>query len=470
MKRALFAASTAGAAAMALEMMAIRWLAPAFGQTSATWSLLIAMTLGGGALGATAAATVMTRLTPAVGLLAAALSWLITAFTAPHLVEGLLRWPILSGTAVASAILVTPTCFALGAVLPLLAERTAARGARGLGGLAAASTAGSLVGTLLTALLLIPAWGLLASSLLWIGLLLIAALFTLSSSVPVQVVLAASVATATSFSITLARLLPASGIHSRYAWIESVHRDGALQLRVDGVLQGSFSGAAPIATTLLAHQQWSALLPYLHPRGRAALEIGLGSGELRDYLQTHHIEVDTVELDSVVIEQSKMRRRTHGTIYCADGRAFWRRSTKHYDFIVLDAFRGEVAPSHLLTVEAFREIAARMNPGGILVLHWIGSPTHASTAAIWNTLGAVYPERMALRSAPEDRLQDIFFFAAELPLSLPPHPDLLELENLSRAEFTPALTSRVLSDDLNPLETLQAELARQFRLLHRSPM
>ena len=44
-------------------------------------------------------------------------------------------------------------------------------------------------------------------------------------------------------------------------------------------------------------------------------------------------------------------------ITIGDGRFYINKSQKHYDAIILDAFLGDSSPSHLMTREAFSEMA-----------------------------------------------------------------------------------------------------------------
>lgn len=153
--RAMLLAALAGAGTLALEVLAMRWLAPGFGTGIDVTLILIAVTLGGGALGAWVGGLVAAR--PGallVAFAAAAVAMLASALGAPPFVDALVQLPLFAGALLAAAGIVGPTATALGAVVPFLVARLRAReaGARVVGRLIAAATGGSLVGVLGAAL------------------------------------------------------------------------------------------------------------------------------------------------------------------------------------------------------------------------------------------------------------------------------------------------------------------------------
>ena len=179
-------------------------------------------------------------------------------------------------------------------------------------------------------------------------------------------------------------------------------------------------------------------------------------------LEESGIAVTSVELDPAIASLARERSFTRGAIHIGDGRAFWRRTPERYDFAVLDAFQGEAMPEHLLSREALGELRARLQPGGIAVVHAIARSEGAATAAIARTLAAVFEHQLALRTPRADGLHDLFLFASTAPLTVPPHPEL-EAETLEAARFAPPPDGVLLEDDCNPLATLRAEEGRALR-------
>jgi SAM-dependent methyltransferase len=467
-------AALAGAAVMALEILGSRALAPGFGATLETWAVLIAVTLAAGSAGAALGARLAVRASRArvaTAFLAASLASGLSAAGAPALVQALLGWPLTPGAFAASAALVAPPVFALSLLLPLLvalsAPGDAALAGRTTGRILAASTAGSLVGTLGTAFLLAPALGLRRSGLILAGLLGMAAWsagrggLRRGAAAALLAVLLLAVREAPSDAGVIRRETPYGELVLRRA------ADG-ITLRANGIVQGRDTGWPATCRDLVAQGQHVGLLPYLHPRGREALEIGLGTGALKRSLAAHGISTTTIEIDVHLVELVREALGDPGPVIPGDGRAVLRRLDRSFDFIILDAFRGEAMPGHLLTQESFREMRSRLRPGGILALHLIGMPDSRAVGAVARTLAAEFAEVLSLKAREGTGLMDIVLFAAEAPLPLPAHGDLPPLDALSARVFRPAVDGvPLLSDDRNPVEILAGPQARALRRASR---
>ena len=66
-----------------------------------------------------------------------------------------------------------------------------------------------------------------------------------------------------------------------------------------------------------------------------------------------------VEIDSKIIEVANEHfglENSNVEVFEDDGRRFINKSQKKYDLIVLDVFNGEIAPSHVLSREAFLQL------------------------------------------------------------------------------------------------------------------
>jgi predicted membrane-bound spermidine synthase len=114
----------------------------------------------------------------------------------------------------------------------------------------------------------------------------------------------------------------------------------------------------------------------IYPQGASSLVLGLGGGvvarQLKEYCKHN---VDAVELDSRIVEISKKYfnlKQSGVKIFQDDARRFIKKSKKKYDFIVLDIFNGEIAPSHGLSKESFEDIKERLAEGGMIVINFNG--------------------------------------------------------------------------------------------------
>jgi spermidine synthase len=101
-----------------------------------------------------------------------------------------------------------------------------------------------------------------------------------------------------------------------------------------------------------------------------------------------------------------------------DGRQFLATTDNRYDVILLDAFGSSSIPFHLVTVEAFELVEARLQPEGIMALNletkgW-DDPIIATIAA---TLRQVFAHVLALPMAePPDKLGNLIILASDRPL------------------------------------------------------
>lgn len=118
----------------------------------------------------------------------------------------------------------------------------------------------------------------------------------------------------------------------------------------------------------------------MFPTGSNSLVLGLGGGivskQLKEYCKHN---VDAVELDSRIIEISKKEfnlKNSGVKIVQDDARRFIKKNKKKYDFIVLDIFNGEIAPSHGLSKESFEDIKKILNPNGMIVINFNGFLTN----------------------------------------------------------------------------------------------
>src|SRR3990172_771325 len=120
--------------------------------------------------------------------------------------------------------------------------------------------------------------------------------------------------------------------------------------------------------------------PQANPSTRSArsgstervLVVGLGGGSIpkrfwRDYSD---MAIDVAELDPMVVDVAKrffeVREDPRLRIVVQDGRQFLLRSARKYDIIILDAYFAESIPFPLTTVEFYRLVKSRLEPGGVV--------------------------------------------------------------------------------------------------------
>ncbi len=215
-------------------------------------------------------------------------------------------------------------------------------------------------------------------------------------------------------------------------------------LRFDRSLQGGMllrdPQVSPLRYTDYVHLAW-----IFQPGIKRVLVVGLGAGSIpkriqRDYPQ---VAVDSVELDPAVVDVAKRffqvtEDARHGIIVW-DGRQFLRRVEATYDLIVMDAYFAQGIPFHLVTREFFRQMKARLNPGGVVaanIVGAIGGPNSKLFRAIYKTYGTefsgLYPFPVAFQyGRDEDVTRTIMLFATSTPGLTPPKMAAI-LEKLQR--------------------------------------
>jgi hypothetical protein len=160
------------------------------------------------------------------------------------------------------------------------------------------------------------------------------------------------------------------------------------------------------------------------PDGKSLLLLGLGVGSLPVSMARHGVISDVVEIDGEVVRlaQTHFRFKPTGEVFVEDARAFVKRGTKRYDFVVHDTFTGGDNPDHLLSLEMMRELKARLTPEGIALVNLVGTDTGdlSKPAQAFNrTIRSAFEYVRVFRDGPSkgaDELSNLLFFAANSPI------------------------------------------------------
>jgi len=379
-----------GAAVMVVEILGSRVLAPKFGTTLHVWSALITVTLAALAVGYAVGGRVADR-RPGLG----ALMIVMACAGGTLLLSDLLARPVLgtaydagmvSGTFMAATLLFLPTLFLLGMLSPM-AVRTAANyqhlGAS-VGNLYALSTAGSVAGSLLVSLLLIPNMTVHAAFISTAVALAIVPVFYLIVAARRKAALGLFVGLALSGAgvkwvgaVADREVLYRDGFYPVTARVPSAYgdlvvsdRDGVRYLFLNGVQQGSMIGDVSYAKYAYGLER----LATVKGVPKTVLIWGLGPGVYARAMAEAGSEVTVIEIDPM---SEKVAREYFGLpasvkVIIGDARTETSRLTEKYEVIVLDAFSGDSPPFHLLTREAFADLKKRLADGGLVVANIVG--------------------------------------------------------------------------------------------------
>lgn len=166
--------------------------------------------------------------------------------------------------------------------------------------------------------------------------------------------------------------------HSRFNHLRVTDNDGVRLLRFDRNRQSSMLLNDPFETDF-EYPGYLHLTMAIAPHARAALVIGLGGGSVvkrmwRDYAP---MRLDVVEIDEEVVEVARaffaLPDDERIRVMVADGRDWVRHCPETYDIVIVDAYDDDRFPRPLMTEEFMRDVAERLNPGGVVAYNFIGS-------------------------------------------------------------------------------------------------
>ena len=476
---------------MMLEVLGTRIIGPYYGVSLIVWSSLISVTLMALAVGYFAGGKLADRgnivQLSQIILSSAIFTGLIPLISEP--VQASFEVLGLRGGALASAmILFGPPLTLLGMVGPfvikLMASQLEKVGSTA-GNVYAISTCGSVIGTLLLGFYLIPVAGTrliviaLSLVLFFLGIFLI--ILERKWGKNTKSVITLSIA-----SIAIAVVILAMGQYNRnkeydgfkviseaeshYGWIRVVDQPNA---RIRWLMSDSSTiGAEDLDTgkSRLGYQQIVSFMPRFKPKGKDALLIGLGSGHLVNSLREQGVNTDAIEIDPVVADAASkyFSFKPSGRMLIGDARYQIKQLEKKYDFIIQDCFTGGSEPIHLLSIEMLKSLKSHLKDSGILALNFVGfaQGEHRKTVeAVARTLVEIFPYKRTFVSAPTENFNDFIFFASNQPIELEPNQSNQELSNwLNQREMTiSGETGFVITDDYNPLESMQVAKAEYYR-------
>jgi len=489
-----------GAIVMSFEMLGSRYLNPYFGSGIYTWASLIstvlaALTAGYFGGGRVADRYPSARVLGAAVLIGSAFILALPSFST-LLLEALLDAidDIKAGSLASAFVLMFfPVAF-YGAYSPfairLLLRSTHASGGVS-GGVYAISTAGSIVGTLGTTFLLIPAIGTraitftLGAAGVACGVALMAyrarrrqvrMSVLLGLGTFVAITAAPSAARSAEIFDRATLLAREDGqlahIEGQYNDIYVVKRGNELLMtaRLKGwnYTESRINLADPDAVPANYLRLMTTALAYA-PQADNVLLVGLGGGVLTSYLGRFLPEarMDSVEIDPGVIDAAKtwfsVKETERMRVTGSDGRVFLNRNRDLYDVALIDAYIGGSVPFHLMTKEFYTLLKRRLAPGGAAVFN-IHEPNRLFPVSV-RTLQTVFATvdlyysgfgEVAIVATDAPRaMEAVERRAAELQKKYGFRHSLPELL-AQRSELDPG-AGEVLTDDFAPVDVYVAD-------------
>jgi spermidine synthase len=473
-----------GVVTLGAEIAAARLMAPFFGASTIVWAntigvVLVALSTGywvGGRLG-DRHPSVRALCLAMMG--AALLLALVPLVARPFLdlsVDALdeIRAGAFVGSLFAVLVLIAVPVGIAGTCAPWairLAVPDVEHAGRVAGRLYAISTAGSLLGTMLAALVLIPFAGTQRTFLVFaLALAAISAVGLGWRFVALPVLLAGAIAlpVGTVKAAEEGRILYEGESEEQYIRVlEQPDGDRILELN-----EGQAVHSMLRPGSYLTADYWDSflVLPFASrerpPRriailGNAAGTIARGYGHYWPATLVDGVEIDS-KLTELGYRYFDMGSNENLSVHDADARPWLRRSAGGYDMIVVDAYRQPYIPFYLATREFFELVRDRLAPGGVVVVnvgHAEGSDEFERV--LGRTMAEAFPT--VLRDPAEQT--NTLLVGSEAPASPERlraaasgpwlHGNLAELARIDAARMAPRLPGgTVYTDDRAPVEWL----------------
>ncbi len=404
-----------GASSLGAEIAAARLLAPYFGASTIIWANTIATVLVALSVGYAVGGRIADRRADMHGLCAIVLCAAVLLGIVPFIADPFLREAVkalgalsvggFAGSLAAVLALVAVPVLLLGMVAPYANRLAVGRlddTGTVTGRLYAISTAGSLVGTFLAALLLIPLLGTHRTFLVFAVMLAVAGavgagswrFLAVAGAIGALLVVPPA---AIGAGVVGARVIYSTETQYQYARVLQLPT-GERWLELN---EGVAVHSVYRPWSYLSGGYWDdfLVLPFAaEPRAPRRIAIlGDAAGTVaRAY--GHYFprtRVDAVEIDGELTTIGKRYFGLSGPnlhLYTADARPWLEMSRAHYDAIFLDAYRQPYIPFYLVTREFFELVRQHLNPGGVVIVNVGHLPGSDSLERVVSaTLHAVFP-------------------------------------------------------------------------------
>jgi spermidine synthase len=478
---------TVGAGSLGAEIAAARLLAPWFGASTIVWANTIAVVLVALSVGYALGGRFADRDPRPAGLArivlaASALLAVVPFVSGPFLHQAVRAVDQLSAATFVGSLLGVGALLAIPLVLLGMVSPYAVRlevdhvedAGRTAGRLYAISTVGSLTGTFLSALLLIPVVGTRRTFLLLAAAMALSALPHLArgrvpaAAVPAVILGLVALPTGTVKAADgSGRVIWEKETEYQYARVvEAPDGERTLELNEGHAVHSVYRKGE-----WLTGNYWDEMLVLAlaggHAPPRSVAILGDAAGTTARAIGHFFpaTRVDAVEIDPALtavgralFDLGSPRLRTH----TADARPWLEATDQRFDVIMVDAYRQPYIPFYLATREFFALVREHLAPGGLVVIN-VGHPeqSDALEKVLSATMRAEFGDENVWRDPAEPTNSMLVGSTATDPAgrlrgaasALP--ADLAEVAVATSRRLVPGLTGgRVYTDDLAPVEWL----------------
>lgn len=414
---------------MATELCGSKLISPYFGSSLYVWASVIAVTLGslalgyfyGGRLSVKDNKIRVLRLILAISAVYMGFMPLITNSFA-GIAIGL---SLLVAVVIASILLLVLPMFFMGAASPIIIsiQTESGNGSGRVSGLVySISTVGGIISTFLCGFYFIPAFGISTTLIVFGSLLLLSLLLILEKKSPFKVLVFLLILIILGFTNKTPLkncIYEKDGILGKLNVIDDTIENRVIRkLLVNNTVQSEMD----LQTKKSVSRYIAVLDSNIVSADKKALVLGLGGGLTSNLLLKKGYNVTGVELDQRIItiafDYFDLSKKVSDV--CDDARHFINLSNEKYDLILVDIFRAEEQPSHVLTIESLENIKKILVPDGQLIINWHGyveGERGLGTSILLNTLkSSGFNYKIAAASEKEDERNLLIFAGIKEPV------------------------------------------------------
>ncbi len=484
-----------GGSVMAAELLGAKMLAPYFGSSLYVWATVLAITLGGLAVGYFSGGVLSYKSKNPFALfyvlLAGATFTVLMPFTSKIILWAVGMHSLIPAVITSATFILFPPVFMMGMVSPLIIRAITIdveSSGKAAGAIYAISTVGGIIATFLFGFYIIPNYGLTIPSIItgiilgFIPLIVIIKQKKIGTAAGFFLLCVwAILASSFKFSSNIKVVYSAEGLLGQIMVLDYPHYASSLSpllgeraAVVDGYSRWLFVNriSQTMYDSLADESKYEEkyftyvyrISDYIEsfPKTSKILLLGLGGGSVAKKLTEKDFSVDVCELDTRIVDVAKKYfcLSDNVNITVDDARHYIKTCNKKYDVIVFDLFKGEDPPNHVFTEESLEETKKLLNSNGIIFVNSLGyidGKIGKSMRSIYKTFLADGFNVNVLSTDPNPDVRNLLFYASLGKIK--PHPDFIPQNKIDMNDAV------VLKDEYPVLDLLNAEAAKRWRML-----
>lgn len=471
---------------MATELLGAKMLAPYFGSSLYVWATVLAVTLGGLAVGYFFGGVLSYKnknpFTLFYVLLLGAIFTVLMPFSSKMVLWVIGMHRLIPSVILSSVCILFPPVFMMGMVSPLIIRTITTaidESGRAAGAIYAISTVGGIIATFAFGFYVIPTFGLTYPSIFtgivlgFIPFLILLRQKQIARSIGFFLLcLWALSAASFKFSTNVKVLYNAEGLLGQIMVLDYPHYnksaviDGHSRwLYVNRISQTMYDSLADESKNQEKYFTYVyRISEYLDslPKNSRILLLGMGGGSVAKCLTEKGFSVDVCELDKRIsyVARKYFYINDKVNITVDDARHFIKTCTQKYDVIIFDTFKGEDPPNHVFTKESLEETKKILSPKGLVFVNsmgYIDGSIGKSMRSIYKTFLADQFNVEVLSTNPNPDMSNLLFIASMEKIN--PQEDYIAQNKIDLNDAV------VLKDEYPVLDILNAEAAKRWRVM-----